>query len=68
MAPATTSRPPVEHTEPERTRSFAVPDDLGRDAVARSNPDDTIADWQLIPGAGEGSHCPPCRPRPADFQ
>jgi len=40
--------------------SFAVPDDLLREAVAASNAEDMVADLQLMPGVGEGKP-PPIR-------
>ena len=38
--------------------SFAVPEDLLREAVAASNAEDMVADLQLMPGVGEGTPPP----------
>ena len=38
--------------------SFAVPDDLLREAVAASNAEDAVADVKLMPGVGEGKPPP----------
>ncbi|MBM3671317.1 MAG: MFS transporter [Actinobacteria bacterium] len=38
--------------------SFAVPEDLLREAVAASNAEDVVADMQLMPGVGEGKPPP----------
>ena len=38
--------------------SFAVPDDLLREAVVASNAEDIVADLQLMPGVGEGKPPP----------
>ena len=38
--------------------SFAVPDDLLREAVAASNAEDAVADLQMMPGVGEGKPPP----------
>jgi ABC-type branched-subunit amino acid transport system ATPase component/sugar phosphate permease len=40
--------------------SFAVPEDLLREAVAASNAEDAVADLQMMPGVGEGKP-PPMR-------
>jgi ABC-type branched-subunit amino acid transport system ATPase component/sugar phosphate permease len=51
-----TSAPPGAPTEP--LLSFAVPDDLLREAVIASNAEDAVADLQLMPGVGEGKPPP----------
>ncbi|HMK99518.1 MAG TPA: ATP-binding protein [Acidimicrobiales bacterium] len=63
LQPATTAQQlvaegPPSSAEPEALFAFAVPDELLKEAVAKSRHAEAVADMKLMPGVGEGKPPP----------